>query len=487
MDSRPVAPPANRYWVLPGRLLAGEYPGGAEWGTARERIGELLAAGLDCFVDLTAEEELPPYASLLPPDISHHRRPIGDHGVPGEPEHMRETLEVIESALAAGRRVYVHCRAGIGRTGTVVGCWLVERGLSGEQALEALNRAWQQSPRARTWPSVPETQAQVEYVRGWMPRIVPPPPDRLVTRYLGALVGLAAGDALAVATEGREPGSFAAVTGLAGGGTFDLPAGAWSDDTAMALCLAESLLACGGFDARDQIARYLRWRQDGYLSATGRCAGITESAAHALAVAQWRRQVFPGSHEPKQLDPEPLSRVAPVVLFAFGSPGEAVRLAGDAARTTCQSPTVVETCRLFAAMLHAALRGLPKDEVLAPRDGFGDLESPALRPRIRSLLRGRYRRKAPGQMRAGETVVQALEAALWAFDRTSAFRDGVLLAVNLGQRSDVAAAVFGQLGGAYYGIEAIPVEWRRGLARLGLIEGFAEQLWRAGGGRLTAG
>ncbi len=497
MSSLSAALWPSSYWVLPGQLLAGEYPGAAEADSTRERLERLLAAGIDCFIDLTQEQELPPYADLLPASIQYYRQPIRDHAIPKQPEHMRAILEVIESSLSSGRCVYVHCHAGIGRTGTVIGCLLVERGLSGDQALEALNRAWQQSPRAQVWPSVPETESQIEYVRAWAPRLalaawkprlgegeldLALAPTRLRSRFVGALVGLAVGDSLAAATQGRKPGTFTPVTDPVGGGPFELPAGAWSDDTAMALCLADSLLQCGGFNARDQIERYVRWQQEGYLSATGRCVGITSSATRALAVAQWRRQVFPGSHEPKQLDPEPLSRIAPVVMFAYSSIEEAMRLAGDAARITCQAPAVVDTCRVFAAMVHSALSDLPKDEVLALSRSVNDLEAQPPRPRVRALLRGRYRSKDLGQMRTGNTIVQALEAALWAFDRTISFREGALLAANLGEGSDVVTAVYGQLAGAYYGVEAIPTTWRRGLAQLDVIEDFAKDLYLAGSG-----
>ncbi|MGH8325698.1 MAG: ADP-ribosylglycohydrolase family protein, partial [Steroidobacteraceae bacterium] len=213
---------------------------------------------------------------------------------------------------------------------------------------------------------------------------------------------------------------------------------------------------------------------------TGQCAGITASTARALARAQWRRQIYPGSHEPGRLDPEPLSRVAPAVLFAFPSLEEALRLAGDAARLTCQSPAVVEACRVFAAMLHAALAERPKDEVLALRHTLGESGIAGLRPRTRSLLRGRYRRKAPQQVRSGEAIFQALEAALWAFDRTEGFAEGALLAANLGGRSDVVCAAYGQLAGAYYTVEAIPAAWLTGLARLDLIRGLADALYAAG-------
>jgi ADP-ribosyl-[dinitrogen reductase] hydrolase len=515
----------NSYWALPGLLLAGEYPAVVDPGATRERIERLLALGVDTIVDLTgAEEPLPRYDDLLPAQVAHHRFPIRDHGIPAVPSHMTDILETIESALRAGRMVYVHCRAGIGRTGMVIGCLLVERGSTGEQALEALNDVWQQCGRAADWPSVPETEAQIEYVRSWKPSVVLGMPGSLTgsdarggltagaigalpsaggagpavlgaatlsslgaatpavamrSRFTGALLGLAVGDALAAATQDREPGTFAPVGDLTGGGPFGLPRGAWSDDTAMTLCLAESLLACRGFDARDQVERYVRWQQEGYLSATGVCAGITPSTIRALAAAQWRRQMFPGSHEPKQLDPEPLSRTAPVVMFAFSSAEEAVRLAGDAARITCQAPTVVEVCRIFAAMLHAALSGAPREEVLAPRSGLAELEAAGYRPRVRSLLHGRYRRKRPGQIRTGRTIIEVLEAALWAFDRSQDFQSGALLTVNLGAACDVASAAYGQLAGAFYGAAAIPPAWRAALLRLELIESLAEQLCSA--------
>ena len=218
-------PLANSYWVLPGRLLAGEYPLGREkppGDAGRARLQALLAAGISCFVDLTEEGECWPYEALLPPTVSYLRRPIRDQRVPRRATQMRRIQDEIASALSAGRNLYLHCRAGIGRTGMVAGCFLVEQGRDGECALRELNELWtQQCARAELWPMVPQTPDQAEYIRHWTPRLPPAlgyadagesdddaeitdtelaPVRGLRERFQGAMLGLAVGDALAAAT-----------------------------------------------------------------------------------------------------------------------------------------------------------------------------------------------------------------------------------------------------------------------------------------------
>ena len=308
-------------------------------------------------------------------------------------------------------------------------------------------------------------------------------------RFHGALVGLAVGDAVAAATQYRRAGSFTPVGDMLGGGPFDLPRGGWSDDTAMALCLADSLIERDGFDARDQMERYRRWQQEGYLSATGQCVGITASSARAIAMAQWRRQAFSGSHDPTQLDPEPLSRVASAVLFYFASHGQAIDQATEAARVTCQAPVVLEACRSLARALHAALEGQPKSVVLEraalaagalPAGASIAAAGPAAAESTAEQGGGGAGR--PGPMRAGAparsgtTAPAVLAAAVTALGATDNFRDAILYAANLGGDSDVIAAVCGQLAGAYYGVRAIPTSWHNGLMRKELITSYADRL-----------
>jgi ADP-ribosyl-[dinitrogen reductase] hydrolase len=518
-------PLPNTYWVVPGVLLAGEHPGGEGPEETRERVQKLVGAGVQCFIDLTHPNELDAYDHELPIAVDYMRKPIRDHGLPARPEHMIDIQACIDHALRSGMLTYIHCRAGIGRTGMVVGCFLVERGMSGEEALDELNRVWQQCKRSASWPHVPETDDQSAFVRNWKPQVAsmlrqrvaapattplkqrvaappsPPPKRRAVApaeaplesvarepedplldnsalsaarslreRFLGALVGLAVGDALAAATQFRNPGSFSPVGDLLGGGPFDLPRGAWSDDTSMALCLAESLLEATSFDPRDQVERYRRWQQHGYLSATGQCLGITASTSKALAQAGWRRQLFSGSHDPNQLDPEVLSRVAPIVMFYFADANDAVNFASEQSRTTCQAPAATEACKVLAASVYAALAGKPKAAVLSP--GPDLLDVPSLRTGAAKVAQSAGHVSTP---RAGN-VLESLEAAFWAFHTTDNFRDGALKAANLGSNSDVAAAAYGQLAGAHYGLGAIPATWRTSLMGKDLIEGLADRL-----------
>jgi hypothetical protein len=160
-------PLSNSYWVIPRRILAGEYPGGIDDASARARLERLHRAGIDSFIDLTEEGELPPYRHLLPRHTEYLRSAIVDAWVPNNVSQTQALLEAIRAALERGRGVYVHCRAGIGRTGLIVGCFLAEQENNGKTALKTLNRLYRESERAATWPQVPQTAEQADYIRHW--------------------------------------------------------------------------------------------------------------------------------------------------------------------------------------------------------------------------------------------------------------------------------------------------------------------------------
>ena len=161
-------PHDKSYWVIEDRLLAAEYPGHPDEPEGRQKIESLLDCGFDFFLDLTQPCELEPYDALVTPrGAIHRRRPIVDMAVPGKPQEMIEILDELDAALDSGRRVYLHCWGGVGRTGTVVGCHLVRRGMSGTQALEQIAKWWATTAKRLSFLQSPQTEWQIAYVMNW--------------------------------------------------------------------------------------------------------------------------------------------------------------------------------------------------------------------------------------------------------------------------------------------------------------------------------
>ncbi|AFL73983.1 ADP-ribosylglycohydrolase family protein [Thiocystis violascens] len=297
-------------------------------------------------------------------------------------------------------------------------------------------------------------------------------------RTRGALIGLAVGDALGTTLEFTRPGAFAPIDDMLGGGPFRLAPGQWTDDTSMALCLAESLIARDGFDAEDQMRRYLRWRDEGYWSSNGRCFDIGNTIAAALTRFENDWNPFAGSTDPHTAGNGSLMRLAPVPLAFAHAPAEAVRLAGRMSRTTHAAPEAVDACRYLAGLIVGALQGIARDELLGPRfapPGV-DWTTHPLSRQIDAVAAGRFKEREPPMIRGTGYVVQSLEAALWAFWTTDNFRDGALKAVNLGEDADTTGAIYGQLAGAYYGHATIPESWRVRIALSDAILDLADRL-----------
>ena len=294
-------------------------------------------------------------------------------------------------------------------------------------------------------------------------------------RFRGCLIGLAAGDAVGTTVEFKPRGSFAPVKDMVGGGPFSLPAGAWTDDTSMALCLATSLTEKRGFDAFDQMQRYLRWREEGYLSSTGRCFDIGNATSAALSRFKHSGDPYSGSDVPHSAGNGSIMRLAPVPMYFAGDPQAALAYAVESSRTTHAAQECLDACRLFAAILLAALAGADKSAVLfGPHTGLA--EGASLGPKLQAIAAGAYRSKDAGLIRGSGYVVDSLEAALWSFWRTDNFRDAILTAVNLGDDADTTAAVCGQVAGAFYGEAGIPGHWRKQLVMGQEIRTLADQL-----------
>ena len=308
-------------------------------------------------------------------------------------------------------------------------------------------------------------------------------------RYLGALLGLAAGDALGTTLEFQPPGSFAPIDDIVGGGPFQLEPGEWTDDTSMALCLAESLTETAGFDPVDQLERYLRWFRQGHLSSTGQMFDVGNTVSLALLRFEQTGEPFCGSTDPLSAGNGSIMRLAPVPMAYAGTPSESIRLSGESSRTTHGAVEAVDACRYFGGLLVGALNGAPKDDLLSNRytpvrDYWEQLP---LAPAIDEIALGSFKRRSPPEIRGTGYVVKSLEAALWAFHSTSSFREGCLAAVNLGDDADTTGAVYGQLAGAYYALDRIPADWVSKLAHGDLIQSFAENLFEISKSQSSAG
>lgn len=289
-------------------------------------------------------------------------------------------------------------------------------------------------------------------------------------RYRGCLLGLAVGDAVGTSVEFKPRGSFPPMTDLVGGGVFRLQAGQWTDDTSMALCLATSLLASQGFDAKDQMQRYRRWQTEGYLSSTGHCFDIGSTVSEALALYIQSGEPFSGPTHPLSAGNGSLMRLAPIPMFYSPDLVAVQQYARESSRTTHGAKECLDACAYYATLLHLALTGADKESLLA-----SDLYQPET-SKIRGIQQQHYREKVAAEIRGTGYVVDCLEAALWCFAHTDSYADAVLTAANLGDDADTTAAVCGQIAGAYYGSTGIPPLWLEKLYQAEMIREMADGL-----------
>lgn len=297
-------------------------------------------------------------------------------------------------------------------------------------------------------------------------------------RYHGALLGLAAGDALGTTLEFRAPGTFKPIDDMVGGGPFGLCPGQWTDDTSMAACLATSLLTREGFDPGDQMDRYCRWYRQGYWSSTGDCFDIGNTVAAALRAYETTGEPFSGPTHERSAGNGSIMRLAPVPMAFADDPARALHYCAQSSRTTHGAQAAIDACIYFGGLILGALLGEDRHTLLATRysPAPGYLDDHPLVPEIDEIAAGSFKDREPPQIQGSGYVVRSLEAALWAFHNTDNFRDGALLAVNLGDDADTTGAVYGQIAGAYYGAAAIPAAWRRKLTRHDDLQSLASDL-----------
>lgn len=299
----------------------------------------------------------------------------------------------------------------------------------------------------------------------------------LINRAVGSLVGLAVGDAMGAPVEFKEKGRFVPVAGYRDGGPFKLKAGYWTDDTAMALCLANSLIKSKGIDQDDQMSRYLRWINDGYMSSTGKAIGVGQTVLTALLRYYRTSDPKQGLSSPKYSGNGCIMRLAPVPIYYNSNPIDAILNSIASAEVTHGSPQSLQITAYFSGLLWGALNGVPKHDLLQPYySPAQEFEFNGLYTDVESVLRMDYRNKAENSLNPTGYVCDSLEVALWAFYNTCTFEEGLMLVVNMGGDADTTGAIYGQLAGAYYGVDQIPDGWVTNLYNSRYIAALAASL-----------
>ncbi len=278
---------------------------------------------------------------------------------------------------------------------------------------------------------------------------------------------------MGVTLEFQARDTYKPLTDMAGGGPFSLAPGQWTDDTSMALCLADSLLDKKHVDVKDLSDRFNRWRLGGENSCQGYCFDIGITTAIALQCAMDTGNPLAGSEAPDSAGNGSIMRLAPVPIFFSRNIEQARSSARAQSRTTHSALECLDACELLAMLLTELIStGDFELTLIAEKSDFA--------MNIERIAQGSFRHKKRAEIRSTGYVVDTLEAALWALHSSDTFEQAILTAVNLGHDSDTVGAVTGQLAGARYGIESIPAGWLERLAWAEHIDTLAAQLFLVG-------
>lgn len=456
-----VGPGLGRIGITfcPGKYQASSATGG--WSRDLELdVGAIADWGAAAVLTLVEDHELKALKAegLGSAVHAHHmdwlHAPIRDVDVPDAPFEAAWTVigEGLRDRLRAGFDVVVHCKGGLGRAGMIAARLMVELGISPARAIAEVRKV-------RT--GAIETAPQERHVLACRPVFETRPStsaEAIHDRALGTLLGLAVGDAVGTTLEFKARDTYPLLTDMVGGGPFSLKAGQWTDDTAMALALADSLAACGGVDEQDLLARFSDWWRNGTYSCTGRCFDIGSTTAQAVRRWELTKADQCGSTDPHSAGNGSLMRLAPVAVSYWRDRPALRDAAARQSKTTHAAPEAVDACVAYAGMLADAIEGRPRSEVLAAASGMARAGG------VAEVMAGSWRGKRRDRVNASGYVVHALEAALWSIGRSSSLERAILHAANLGQDADTTAAIAGQLAGALHGSSAIPEQWMAKLA-----------------------
>ncbi len=291
-------------------------------------------------------------------------------------------------------------------------------------------------------------------------------------RACGALLGLAVGDAFGTTLEFTDRDEQPHHTEITGGGPFELEAGCFTDDTSMALCLADSLLAKGNLDPHDLMQRFVSWWREGENSPVGRCFDIGTTTYAALAQFERTGDPISGDPSPNAAGNGSLMRLSPIALFFKDDETQARAAARRQSETTHAATECLDACDWFSSLLVRAINGTSFEDLFR--------ETPAYGAKVSAVANGSWRQKSRSEISSSGYVIDTLEAAVWAVSQASSFEEALILAVNLGDDADTVGAVTGQLAGAIWGRAGIPDRWLHSLAWRPKIEQIALELFSSG-------
>ena len=288
-------------------------------------------------------------------------------------------------------------------------------------------------------------------------------------------MGLAVGDAVGTTNEFKVAGTFKPITDMVGGGPFLLKPGQWTDDTSMALCIADSLLAMGHYDSFDVMERYQRWFSKGYRSSTDRCFDIGGQVRAALFDFEHEQRVPVTAERSNRAGNGAIMRLAPIVIAGFEHREirEIVVTAGLSARETHYSVEAEAATEVFAALLVGALLGWAPEHII--NVGWAST-GPAFDEMAARVISTDPAERAAWEKDTSGYIVHGLRLAVHGLLDFGSFDEAVLAIANMGGDADTNAAIYGQLGGAYFGVEAIPASWRSTLYQGEEIDELARAL-----------
>lgn len=278
----------------------------------------------------------------------------------------------------------------------------------------------------------------------------------------GALVGLAIGDALGCTSEFLVPGQFEPIDEIRGGGVFNVPPGKWTDDTSLALCVADSLICHKSVDHRDIMARFLRWYRQGYRSSTGNLFDIGLTTQKAIELYEQTKIPGPPPYSDDSCGNGSLMRVAPVALHSLHLPiDEAHKTIGDVSSLTHSHPLCIQACQLLGILIRLNCQSNSKglrvnwDKAIAT---FKSVLVNPLQEELSMMINTDFATLTPSDLTSGYAI-DSLCLALWGMFNFSNFETGMLAIVNLGGDADTNGAIYGQLAGSFYGLRQIPKRW----------------------------